>query len=388
MKNKYNCNIILIFFILLLLIIFIYYWQYSSLKHTESFGNEGKLSALNLSNTTLSQYEGKWGNSRLINSSNPLANQYGYIFYERGDKANTMLTWNNLPTKIDNNHFSISFWLYVNSLPTNHYHWQNIFRVQSKGTTDRMPGIWLWPAPWPFSGASLHIRQKTVSGNYSNSLNEFYDMWNGGAHDNNAMTDFGVNWQTYWAKEIEDNKIKLKVPMFCTIVCQDRKYRLYIDGELKNEYEHKYDPQLIGDQGAIITVCGDMSNEWSYFVKDFKIHNQPLQPSHVKELYKQVENESDLQSVVEMVAKKKYESNGYTYLQYKDSSPYDIPGAAYGGATLEECKEKCNDNNECAGFAYHPSSGSCFPKYNTMYPKGTIYHHPAVDLYVKNSHMN
>jgi len=74
--------------------------------------------------------------------------------------------------------------------------------------------------------------------------------------------------------------------------------------------------------------------------------------------------------------------NDYTPFPGIDSSGYDIPGASYGNATLDQCKSTCNSNSECAGFAF--SENACYPKYNTMFPNGASQVNSNVDIYIKN----
>jgi hypothetical protein len=400
MKIKSTHNVmIVISFIVFFIIILILLWANSrTLSEPFSAEDDIQMHHLDLSNTTLRHYYDKWGNSNTIRSSSSLTNHYGHIFIETGDPSNIgkMLTWDKLPETIDSKNYSISFWLYVNSLTNGE--WQNIYRVQSEQNyTDRIPGVWLWPSPWPYSAASLHIRRKALPlpTNSNNTLNDQMNIWNGGDHDDKGLRTV-ANWQTYWRKEIEDNAIRLKVPMFCTIVFENRKYRLYIDGKLKNEYEHENDPDTIhldaaGKNKPLITVCGDMFNESTYFIKDFHIHVQPLEPAIVKRLYERVQHKSDLEGAVnaaKLATTVNTNDNKYSYFYEKDSGGYDIPGAAYGGATVESCKATCDNNPECAGFAYHVPYNTCYPKYNTMYPKGASQYQEDVDLYVKNSQMN
>jgi len=75
-------------------------------------------------------------------------------------------------------------------------------------------------------------------------------------------------------------------------------------------------------------------------------------------------------------------TNTYTTMTGTDSSGYDIPNAAYGNATVEQCQTSCNNNSECAGFAF--SSNTCYPKTSSMYPAGEMEINPSVNLYVRN----
>jgi len=65
-----------------------------------------------------------------------------------------------------------------------------------------------------------------------------------------------------------------------------------------------------------------------------------------------------------------------------DSAGYDIPGAAYGNATVEQCQTTCNSNEECAGFAF--SDNVCYPKTSSMFPNGARQVNSRVNLYTRN----
>jgi hypothetical protein len=75
-------------------------------------------------------------------------------------------------------------------------------------------------------------------------------------------------------------------------------------------------------------------------------------------------------------------TNTYKKMTGTDSQGYDIPGAAYGNATVAQCKTSCNDNTDCAGFAF--SNNVCYPKTSSMYPVGQMEVNPIVDLYLRN----
>lgn len=74
-------------------------------------------------------------------------------------------------------------------------------------------------------------------------------------------------------------------------------------------------------------------------------------------------------------------TNNYTELLGKNSWGNDIPGAVYGNATVDSCRETCNNNEECAGFAF--SNNVCYPKTSDMFPNGSINADYYVDLYVR-----
>jgi hypothetical protein len=75
-------------------------------------------------------------------------------------------------------------------------------------------------------------------------------------------------------------------------------------------------------------------------------------------------------------------SNVYTTYTGIDSGGNDIPGAAYGNATVEQCQTSCNNNQECAGFAF--SDNVCYPKTSSMFPNGAEQVNSRVNLYTRN----
>ena len=77
-------------------------------------------------------------------------------------------------------------------------------------------------------------------------------------------------------------------------------------------------------------------------------------------------------------------SNTYTTINGNDSSGYDIPGASYGNATVEQCKTSCNNNSACAGFTFDNVNNICYPKTSSMYPNGETKINSNIDLYVRN----
>ena len=75
-------------------------------------------------------------------------------------------------------------------------------------------------------------------------------------------------------------------------------------------------------------------------------------------------------------------SKNYTSYTGIDSAGYDIPGAAYGNATVEQCQSTCDSNPECAGFAF--SDNVCYPKTSSMFPNGAQQVNSRVNLYTRN----
>ena len=78
------------------------------------------------------------------------------------------------------------------------------------------------------------------------------------------------------------------------------------------------------------------------------------------------------------------DSNLYTYpstnSKYTNTYPItingmdawgdDIPGAAFGNATIESCQTACNNNSQCAGIVTNAAGNYCWPKTSSMYPFG------------------
>ena len=72
-----------------------------------------------------------------------------------------------------------------------------------------------------------------------------------------------------------------------------------------------------------------------------------------------------------------YDSSNTTYInEYTpftgDSGGSDIPGG-YGNATVEQCKNTCNELSEqCAGFTFDNQNKVCYPKNSGMYPNSQL----------------
>ena len=77
-------------------------------------------------------------------------------------------------------------------------------------------------------------------------------------------------------------------------------------------------------------------------------------------------------------------TNSYKKMDSVNTWGNDIPGAAYGGATLESCQTSCNNNVDCAGFIFQKSGDVCWPKTSGMFPfGGPIGMNTDTDLYVR-----
>jgi hypothetical protein len=76
-------------------------------------------------------------------------------------------------------------------------------------------------------------------------------------------------------------------------------------------------------------------------------------------------------------------SNDYnTYADFS-SSGHDISGTSFSNATVDSCKSACNGMKNCYGFDFDKSNNVCYPKDNTVYPKGSKTSNSSVDLYVR-----
>jgi hypothetical protein len=63
----------------------------------------------------------------------------------------------------------------------------------------------------------------------------------------------------------------------------------------------------------------------------------------------------------------------------------DLPNAAYTGGTIDECKNTCNNMEDCYGFVWEKDNSKCWPKNNQMYPYGgPIGYDSNSDIYFRN----
>jgi hypothetical protein len=78
----------------------------------------------------------------------------------------------------------------------------------------------------------------------------------------------------------------------------------------------------------------------------------------------------------------------YEMLKNNNSPYHDLPQNNYFTNTpLDDCKAKCDQNTDCAGFAYDTRNNNnlCWLKDNTMYPKGDKVPLDGVDIYWKSN---
>jgi len=77
--------------------------------------------------------------------------------------------------------------------------------------------------------------------------------------------------------------------------------------------------------------------------------------------------------------------NDYKTINGVDTLGNDIPGAAFGNATVEACKRACDRNSKCGGFVTNSSGNICWPKTNSLYPfGGPSTPNPDRNIYIRN----
>ena len=75
----------------------------------------------------------------------------------------------------------------------------------------------------------------------------------------------------------------------------------------------------------------------------------------------------------------------YTSINNANTVYNDIPGAAYGNANVDSCKQSCNSREDCSGFVFNRADSMCWPKNNQMFPYGKNFNvDNNVDIYVRN----
>ena len=63
-------------------------------------------------------------------------------------------------------------------------------------------------------------------------------------------------------------------------------------------------------------------------------------------------------------------TNVYSKFNKVDAYGNDIPGAAYGGSSIEQCKSSCTNNKNCYGFVFDNTNKVCYPKTSSAWPYG------------------
>jgi hypothetical protein len=77
-------------------------------------------------------------------------------------------------------------------------------------------------------------------------------------------------------------------------------------------------------------------------------------------------------------------TNNYKQFTNVDAIGSNIDGAAYTGATAEQCAKTCNSLENCAGFVLDNNDGKCLPKTHDMYPNGDVRIVQGFDTYVRS----
>ena len=82
-------------------------------------------------------------------------------------------------------------------------------------------------------------------------------------------------------------------------------------------------------------------------------------------------------------------TTNYTKVSRFDAWGDDIPGAAYGNASQQQCQSSCDGRNECYGFVYDFNNKVCYPKTSGMWPYGGR-SRPLhfTDTYIRNKEPN
>ena len=183
--------------------------------------------------------------------------------------VNKLYLWREMPNKVSNDRFSISYWIYINNPSVN---WQTVFHLGTRpgdhlvqNWNGRHPGIWLWP-----NQPVLHVRQNIGTD------------WNSGS---------GSKETGEWNKEYERQSLSVKRPYFITHVLHNDKTILYVNGEIKYEHLHENPAASLGDAAAYLTVGQQLplpsdGSDYSYVLKDVNMYYGALSATQVANLYK------------------------------------------------------------------------------------------------------
>ena len=331
METQRKC-IILVLVALFFIVLFLYFLQdrYYHLEKFSSIGNHETLGDIQddlaiqpilLDNTTLSEYKDTWTNASIIANKGKLVLKdklaLGFIYEKpestvRGVTANNMdwkayfdeyadlaqnglpynkesaydhylnqtvngpenrfvnklYLWREMPNKVSNDRFSISYWIYINNPSVN---WQIIFHLGTRHNDHllpdwggRHPGIWIWP-----NQPTLHVRQNIGTD------------WNSGT---------GSKEPGEWNKEYERQSLSVKRPYFITHVLHNDKTILYVNGENKYEHLHEKPAAPLGNAAAYLTVGQQLplpsdGSDYSYVLKDVNLYYGALSATQVAKLY-------------------------------------------------------------------------------------------------------
>ena len=330
-------SLAIVFFLLL----FVYYYR-ERFYSIENFSNELDANAIDAKalipiktdNTTLDYYKNRWSNSALI------AKEINDPFHESGViyemSPTTELTkdnfdWkqyyesvkdgfaiHNIPKSLDTcwdhyirygknenrpkkkffnlnlksiRSYSMSYWIYLDQISTVgqkiiHYSDRSIdTKIDDPNSYPPYLGVYL--GGWV---SSMILHQKTPRDHYSGIKGKGTD---------------------YWWKVIEEFKLNLNRPYFCTIVFNQNKTMFYMDGKLVFQHSHRALPvELNKNKQDQVLIVGSqtidnhynwykyipkVSGRQSYVLKDVQFYQDPLNGLQVERLY----NESKMNGTIE-----------------------------------------------------------------------------------------
>lgn len=348
--EEYQKTILLFIIVVFFVAIFYYFWcdrfykteLFATLDSGDQYSNQQTIIPIDLGNTTLKYYQGKWANADIISKSQEIDEairdnvRKGFIYQDNNELAGTTehnLDWkayfsdygdlqiNGLPYNkesawkhfyyqvirageprkprkflgwkdingsvgaVSNTNFTVSFWLYLDHVTTM---WQTLFHVgnYSGGKyldySGRNPGIWVWPIY-----NSLHVRQQTANG-------DSFEFWNDGFGEGT----YGP--YEYWAGEIDQHNIPLNTLNFCTFSFTAKGFSFYMNGDLKNNYTYENEALAeTNSKSGLIAVGHQFSNPdnywesklstmtgmYSYLLRDVNIYQDALNGNQAKLLY-------------------------------------------------------------------------------------------------------
>ena len=184
--------------------------------------------------------------------------------------VNKLYLWREMPNKVSNDMFSVSYWIYINNPSVN---WQTVFHlgtrpgdhlVQNWG--GRHPGIWIYP-----NQPTLHVRQ------------------NIGTNWNSGTGSIGPD-EYDWNKEYETQSLSIKLPYFITHVFHNDKTSLYVNGEKRYYHIHETPAARLGNAPTYLTVGQQLplpsdGSDYSYVLKDVNMYYGTLSATQVAKLY-------------------------------------------------------------------------------------------------------
>ena len=285
----------ILFIVLILFVFLIIHYLNNGFSNTEKFSQLGlhesvytnphyivNTTPLNMSHTTLMDFQGKWHVNKESNWESSLL---------KHNASGQNITWDQIPfsnsSNIENKNtdFSISFWIYINEPGKE---WQPIFRVFDQGYSERVPGVWLRCC----NTSSLHIRQTVEK-------------------QENGMPSWTKYNSGIFNYEINKLSIDQLRPEFCVIVFSGKSFHFYKNGELQYQHSHTSNPEPIRSDNAVIQVGRQRKNDENvYALKDVELYNSALSGDIVAALYERVKHDGDIQSACAFFGKSCSASSG------------------------------------------------------------------------------